>query len=97
MHRSSCSCHSHDGFLTVRGYAENVQREAILFGVREMALTAGALEGILDKVGSVSGLSRLDPQIIPNVRPILRGRKRRTKGADLMPDPVIIDVAQGTR
>ena len=50
MHSSNCSCHSHDGFLTVRGYAENAQRELGLYG-----LDAMAPERYLDKVGSVSG------------------------------------------
>ena len=53
MHRPSCSCHSHDSFLTVRGYAENAQRE------RESLELAGVVASrYLDLVGSVSGLRR---------------------------------------
>ncbi len=47
----SCQCSSHNGFLTVRGYAENAQRE-----LEFAALDAMGINPYLDKVGSVSGL-----------------------------------------
>jgi len=48
-----CGCLSHNGFLTVRGYAENAQRELACSEVDAMLD-----EQYLDKVGSVSAVDR---------------------------------------
>ncbi len=48
-----CRCHSHNGFLTSRGYRDVAQRELEIYGVD--GTHAGAY---VDKVGSVSGLRR---------------------------------------
>ncbi len=45
----TCGCRSHNGFLTVRGYAEHAQRE-----LEKDALDAVALQRYLDIYGSVS-------------------------------------------
>ena len=52
---ADCSCHSHGSFLTAKGLKEAAQRE------RELLLVAGMeLSWYLDKVRSVSALSRVD-------------------------------------
>ena len=45
-----CTCHSHDGFLTERGYAELAQQRSL------EGLTPASDSVIVDMVGSVSGL-----------------------------------------
>ena len=47
---AECNCLSHNGFLTVRGYAERAQREAA--PIPELDFLADA--GYIDKVVSVS-------------------------------------------
>ena len=62
---ADCSCHSHGGFLTAKGLKEAAQRE------RELLLVAGMeLSWYLDKVRSVSALSRVDqPEIgFPHIK-----------------------------
>ena len=51
MHRSSCSCHSHNGLLTAKGLVEAAQRSRKAAEVDNMDMF-----GYLDKVGSVSAL-----------------------------------------
>ena len=48
-----CDCRAHNGFLTVRGYAENAQREDALPRVDDMDMFE-----YLDCSVSVSGLRR---------------------------------------
>ncbi len=47
----NCRCHSHDGFLTGRGYAEAAQRDLEMSGLDDAAKRL-----YLDKVFSVSAL-----------------------------------------
>ena len=54
MHRESCGCYSHDGFLTKAGYALVAQRRVDFPGEVDM----GTLQRYLDSMGSVSGLRR---------------------------------------
>ena len=60
----TCNCHSHNGFLTDRGYAEVAQRE--LFSAE--GLTRSDEDVRVDVVGSVSGLVEVedhwDPELI---------------------------------
>ena len=53
-----CGCLSHNGFLTVRGYAEVAQREQQLDAFPEVGLTPREACVILDTSGSVSGARR---------------------------------------
>ena len=48
---TKCSCHAHNGFLTAKGLEEAAQRERMLPGVADMALSQ-----YLDKEVSVSGM-----------------------------------------
>ena len=49
MHRLSCSCHSHSGFLTAAGLAAVAQRSP-----EGLELAGVVAKRYLDKVGSVS-------------------------------------------
>ncbi len=49
-----CSCTSHNGFLTDRGYTEVAQREAAFHAGVDM----GVSQLYLDSISSVSGLRR---------------------------------------
>ena len=51
----TCNCHSHNGFLTERGYAELAQREIYRPGVADMAM-----KQYLDRLGSVSALIEIE-------------------------------------
>ncbi len=55
-----CSCHSHAGFLTARGYAESAQRELKLNGIAGMGLIPDEVADRLDKSGSVSALIEVE-------------------------------------
>ena len=48
-HRASCSCHSHSGFLTERGYRTVAQRELELASLDSMGVNP-----YLDRVVSMS-------------------------------------------
>ncbi len=52
---SKCSCLSHNGFLTDRGYAEVAQRGLFARGVDDTVLRC-----YLDNVGSVSALVEVE-------------------------------------
>ena len=50
-----CNCRSHNGFFTVRGYAEHAQREN-----DRAYLASMAPKRYLDKLGSVSALIEIE-------------------------------------
>jgi len=56
----TCSCSSHNGFLTAKGLAEAAQRERELTLFPEMGLARGRPAWYLDKVGSVSALVEVE-------------------------------------
>ena len=55
-----CGCHSHNGFLTGRGYAEAAQRSLEGLEVADVGLTRDAKCVRLDKSGSVSALIEVE-------------------------------------
>ena len=56
----NCGCHSHNGFLTVRGYAENAQRGDDDRTVPKVLLTGREKISILDRYVSVSASTGLE-------------------------------------
>ena len=54
-----CGCHSHDGFLTERGY-ELAERERQYNAILAMGLTPREDSVTLDRSGSVSGLVEVE-------------------------------------
>jgi len=55
-----CGCYSHDGFLTVRGYAEVAQRERQLYLFPETGLTQDGKCVRLDKSSRVTASSPVE-------------------------------------
>ncbi len=55
-----CSCHSHNGFLTDRGYAEVAQRSSEGLDLFDMELTPDEECVRLDTQGSVSALIEIE-------------------------------------
>ncbi len=57
--KNKCSCYSHNGFLTDRGYAEVAQQDS-LEGLSPLGVDGRCALRYLDKVGSVSALAEAE-------------------------------------
>ncbi len=76
MHRATCSCHSHSGFLTALGRRAVAQRSCEALG-----LDATATERYLDKVGSVSAFGPGPGPLWPTDSELLEQGERFLNGS----------------